>query len=266
MAEDRHDYEIEQNQTPSTLALRLMPDSNAADWQVTRFYPDTATPPQQVATSWEQSDSFLQTLQTFWQLSRQMLTAPSDIERLHAHAVALGEQLADVLTTQDRSYLTTQPADRGTPCLVIESPDEAILSLPWELLRLQNQFVVREGILDVMRSVLIDAPPTPLRSDSPFTLLMTVAAPEPSTLRDEDEERYRLLRAISPPVIPVLNETGEFEELLASVNAATPTFGIHFSGMRRHAVLVTGRGRRLPVRPVARPDNGPDANLIFLWH
>ena len=84
----------------------------------------------------------------------------------------------------------------------------------------------------------------------PTTLVMTVATLEPSPL-GEVFERYHLLRAIPAPITPVLNETGEFEELLASVSAAPSTFGIHFAGQCQENQLcftdTAGRVRNIPV-------------------
>lgn len=270
MAEDRHDH-IGQDLMPSALILRLISGPSAADWQVTRLYPDMAQPPQLMLAPWERDPSFLQTLHRFWQLSRQVLTEASAVEMLHMHAAALGDQLAHVLTAQDRSYLTTPAADGAIPCLMIESADETFLSLPWELIRLQGRFAVREGLLDVLRCVLIDAPPASMGPAGPMTLLMTAAAPEPSTLLDEDEERYRLLRAVSAPITPMLNETGEFEELLASVSAAPPTFGIHFSGHADDGQLLfedtSGQGRRLSVENLqhAMRTTAPERQPLFFF-
>ncbi len=253
MAEDRHDH-MESNLTPSALILRLMPGPSPADWQVTRRYPDRsqvdsqAQTPQLIPAPWARANSFFQTLASFWQLSRQGLAETAAIQMLHTHAAAIGDQLAHVLTDQDRAYLSALEAD--TPFLIIESADATILSLPWELLRLQDRFAVREGRLDVARSVFIDAPPAPAPPTTPFTLVMTVAAPDPSAL-DEERERYQLLRAVPTPMTPVLNETGEFEELLASVSAAPPRFGIHFSGPGGNGKLcfedASGQSRSIPV-------------------
>lgn len=259
MAEDRHDH-IEPDLIPSALRLRLMPGPSASDWQVTRCYPDTVQPPQFIASPCQRDHAFLQTLRHFWRLSRQMLAEASAVEMLHTHAAAVGDQLANVLTAQDRVYLTTPAADGITPCLIIESADEMILSLPWELLRLQDRFAVRDGLLDVVRSIPIDAPSALPQASGPLTLLMTVAAPEPGTLLNEDEERYRLLRAVPAPITSMLNETGEFEELLASVSAAPPMFGIHFSGqadggsscLRTPPVRAVGSRLRTCSRPCER--------------
>uniref|UniRef100_UPI0011782345 AAA family ATPase n=1 Tax=Candidatus Entotheonella palauensis TaxID=93172 RepID=UPI0011782345 len=253
MAEDRHDH-MEPTLTPKALILRLMPGPSPADWEVTRRYSDRLPTPVQMPSSqripapWGRTPSFWQTLAGFWRLSRQALTEASDLDRLHTHAVALGDELAHVLTDQDRVYLSTPGA--ATPFLTIESADPAILALPWELLRLQDEFAVREGLLDVARSVWIDDAPELTPPSAPATLVMSVAAPEPSSL-DEGAERYRLLRAIPAPITPVLNETGEFEELLASVSAAPPIFGIHFSGQASDGQLrfedSAGQGRSIPV-------------------
>ncbi len=251
MAEDRHD-QLEFTLMPATLILRLMPSSSPAEWEVTRRYsghvPAPAPNPQRIPALWESDPSFFQTLAGFWQLSRQSLTEASAMQQLHTHAIALGDQLARVLTDQDRMYLGA--SDTVPPFLIIESVDSTILALPWELLRLQNQFAVRQGQLDIARSVLIDDAPSSMPPNAPPTLVMTVATPEPSSL-DQETERYRLLRAIPTPMTPVLNETGEFEELLASVSAAPPEFGIHFSGRASDGQLhfedASGQGRSLSV-------------------
>ena len=275
MAEDRHDH-IEPSLTPTALILRVMPGPSPVDWEVTRRYPaplQALAQPQQLPAPWAADPSFLQTLIDFWQLSRRVLNEVQEKERLHAHAVAVGDQLARVLTAQDRVTLSAQ--DATPPFLMIESANPAILALPWELIRLQDQFAVREGLLDVARCVLIDDAPAPTPPSAPIALVMTVAAPEPSTL-DEDAERYRLLRAIPSPITPVLNETGEFEELLASVSAAPRTFGIHFSGQGSDGQLrfedTSGQGRRIPVENLQHalrttaPERQPQFFFLTLDH
>ncbi len=253
MAEDRHDH-IDPNLTPAALTLRLIPGPSPADWQVTRHYPEPLQAqvqpltPQRIPAPWARDTAFFHTLADFWQLSRQGTVDTSERQRLHALAIAVGDQLALVLTDQDRDYLDV--SNPKPPFLVIESADPTILALPWELLRLQDWFVVREGHLDVARSIWADAPPLSAPATTPMTLVMTVAAPEPNA-RDKEIERYRLLRAIPAPVTPLLNETGEFEELLANIRAASSPFGIHFSGQSSDDQLrfedPSGQARHIPV-------------------
>ncbi len=172
MAEDRHDH-MESNLRPVALILRLMPGPSPTDWQVTRRDPDLSQkqaqaqtqPPKLIPAPWTRDPTFFQTLAGFWQLSRQELAEAPDLQRLHAHAAAVGDQLAHVLTDRDRTYLGEPRA--AVPFLIIESADPTILALPWELLRLQDRFAVREGLLDVARSALIDAPPHQARQAHP---------------------------------------------------------------------------------------------------
>ena len=59
-----------------------------------------------------------------------------------------------MLTDDERVLLIARVyGDPPQPFLVIESGDDLLLALPWELLHLDGRFAVRDGYLDVARCV-----------------------------------------------------------------------------------------------------------------
>jgi len=79
--------------------------------------------------------------------------------------------------------------------LVIESDDDRILALPWELIRVDERFAVHDGRLDVARSVPSGNAPLLAQPAAPFSLLVNISAPEESGL-DYERESYAIVRAL----------------------------------------------------------------------
>ncbi len=117
-----------------------------------------------------------------------------------------------------------------TPFLLIESEDEEVLSLPWELVRIDDRFPVELGQLDVARSFpLAGAQELPLPGGH-LGLNLTFAAPRGVPTLNYEVESYRILRALSGSTRVVVNEMGEVDDLVRSMQLNPAPEGIHFSG------------------------------------
>ena len=112
-----------------------------------------------------------------------------------------------------------------------------MLALPWELIRLEHRFAVRDGRLDVARSVPAAAAPGLSPPKTPMSLLVNVSAPEGSGL-DYERESYFILRALHEHVGVVINEMGEVNDLIDGLRTDPPPIGVHFSGHGRPGKLV----------------------------
>jgi hypothetical protein len=96
--------------------------------------------------------------------------------------------------------------DRPRPVLQVRSDDAALLALPWELLQRDDRFLVRDGLVDLLRTAATGGadglnllkPPT-----APFKLVVNVSAPEGSSL-DWEAESWRITRATAErcPMVP----------------------------------------------------------------
>ena len=99
-------------------------------------------------------------LDTFWHLSRLPVEKPEDAARLNAAAHRIGDGLALALSGEETAFLIAAArGDPPPPLLVVGSDDDRILALPWELIRLDGHFAVRDGRLDVARSVPAETAP-----------------------------------------------------------------------------------------------------------
>lgn len=144
-------------------------------------------------------------------------------------------------------------AEGPPPFLVIESADDAVLSLPWELLRLGGEWSVRDGRLDVARCVPNPhaarlEPPT-----APVSIRVNVCAPEGPDLPalSYEKESFRISLAMRDHPGVRVNEMGELEDLLQVLCAKDPPAVIHFSGHGGRGALhfedEFGADRRVPV-------------------
>ena len=115
------------------------------------------------------------------------------------------------------------------PLVVLRSGDDTLLSLPWELLRLDGAFLVRDRRIDLVRctSGQVGTEELPREPSGPFELVVNVSAPEGSTeLRGgELPDHQGAHRAL--PLVPT--ELGTLADLVETVARERPT-GIHFSG------------------------------------
>jgi tetratricopeptide (TPR) repeat protein len=184
-----------------------------------------------VTAPWE-SNAFGIALMDFEQLTR--ASALDDVTRarlVHA-AQTIGTALFDVLFSDDTLRTTfaraTAPGPRAV--LTVQSDDDMLLSLPWELLYHESRFLVRDGLLDVVRSttgqVQFATQLTP--PSEPFTVVTHIAAPEGSALSYE-EESYRITHALTDHCPQTATELGTLDDLVDTVTRTKPR-GIHFSG------------------------------------
>jgi tetratricopeptide (TPR) repeat protein len=202
-------------------------------------------------------------LARFYELAATALPQAAQRAELADLAEALGNALAGLLPEPDRARLDQLGRAEGPPpFLVVESADDAILGLPWELLRLDDQWSVRDGRLDVARCVPNAhaarlEPPT-----APVSVHVNICAPESDAapgLRYETEA-YRITRALQEHKSVMVNEMGEENDLLAILCDETPPTVIHYSGHGGPGVLLFedefGGPREVPVRDmIARARN-----------
>ncbi len=182
---------------------------------------------------------FEEALDTFWRLSRVPVEKPEDAARLNAAAQRIGEGLALALSAEEIAFLiAASRGDPPPPLLVIESDDDRILALPWELIRLDGTFGVRDGRLDVARSVPAETAPVLSKPAAPMSLLVNISAPEGSGL-DYERESYAIVRALHEHLGVVINEMGEVDDLVEGLRRGNPApIGVHFSGHGGPGTLV----------------------------
>src|SRR5205823_5599241 len=126
----------------------------------------------------------------------------SDAQRaeLHGLAAALGDALCGVLFDAEGidALRTAMAPGRPRPLITLRSNDDALLALPWELIRLDGAYLVRDGRVDLARSVPRDVGPgaTLPEPDGPLSLVVNVSAPEGGGLNYEAES-YRITRALA---------------------------------------------------------------------
>jgi|GEM_PF-1787132 len=168
----------------------------------------------------------------FGKLHRKTITEQTDRSDLFRHARVLGNALFETLFDAEEAQrlATAFTPDRPRPVIQIRSDDDLLLSLPWELLHLNDEFLVREGHIDLIRTTPTDvAGETLLREPTqPFKLVVNVSAPEDSNLSYEAES-YRITLATADRCEMVPTELGTLEDLIQTVDKEQPT-GIHFSG------------------------------------
>jgi hypothetical protein len=213
-----------------TLAI-IFEDDTRTQWKIVarRATGDPVT--RDFAAPWRDDLAFEEALDTFWRLSRLPIEKPDDIARLNAAAQRIGGGLALALSAEDTAFLITAArADPPPPLLVIESDEDRILALPWELIRLDGRFAVHDGRLDVARSVPGENAPVLSKPAAPMSLLVNISAPEGSGL-DYERESYAILRALHEHLGVVINEMGEVDDLVEGLRRADPSpLGVHFSG------------------------------------
>ena len=215
----------------ATLTLNVaFADDKRTRWDVKRRQDGRLGRKRTIDAPWAGSPAFVHALEDFWRLSVKPLERESDRRRLEAQARVIGDGLAAVLTPQQRETLVAEGRGDGPPpFLVIESDDDLVLSLPWELLWLDGRFAVRDGRLDVARCVPARGAPELGSPEEHLRLLVTVAAPTGSKL-DYEAESYRVTKALQDHVGVRVNEMGEVSDLLDGLKADPPPLGVHFSG------------------------------------
>jgi len=169
-------------------------------------------------------------LAAFWELTEKILANEEDRSRLDQAALSLGQVLAQALEPEEAELLVNSARGDGPPpFLVIESDQDLVLALPWELIRLDGQWPVRDGRLDLARSVPAPGAPLLQPPQKPVTLLINVSAPADSRL-DYETESYFITRSLHDHVGVIVNEMGEIGDLVQALAADSPPLGVHFSG------------------------------------
>jgi hypothetical protein len=220
-----------------TLAIEFA-DDDRTQWRITARRATGAPVSRTEAVPWQGDTAFAAAFGTFWQLSRKPIEKAEDAARLDAAAQRLGDALAGALTTDEAAFLIEAArGDPPPPLLVVESNDDPLLALPWELIRLEDRFAVRDGRLYVARSVPATAAPGLSPPSAPMSLLVNVSAPEGSGLNYE-RESYFILRALHEHLGVVINEMGEVDDLIDGLHGDPPRIGVHFSGHGGPGTLV----------------------------
>jgi hypothetical protein len=183
-----------------------------------------------VTTPWRADGRFGGALRGFRTLTRQPLESDAERAELNGHAAALGDALCGVLFDAEGQPALRTAMAAGRPLITLRSGADVLLALPWELIRLDGQFLVRDGRVDLARSVPIDADHEPALPEpsGPLVLAVNVSAPEGSGL-DYEGESYRITRALSGRCRLEPTELGTLGDLVATTARARPT-GVHFSG------------------------------------
>ncbi|MCH8147692.1 MAG: CHAT domain-containing protein, partial [Planctomycetes bacterium] len=233
-----------------TLTLRIsFADEKRESWTVTV----TSSPTREhaVPVPWKTEGNFGFFLETFWKLTADAIQSDDQRGSLYAAAVALGAALRNVLTEADANLLIARARGDGPPpFLVIESDDDLILALPWELIRLEDDWTVRNGRLDIARTVPAEGAPHLEPPTHPVSLLVNVSAPAGSGLNYEVES-YHVTRALHDHVGVRVNEMGELDDLVRGLAGDDPPTGVHFSGHGGHGTLTFedefGKERQVPV-------------------
>jgi tetratricopeptide (TPR) repeat protein len=115
---------------------------------------------------------------------------------------------------------------------------DAALALPWELLRLDGRFPVKEGRLDVVREVVIDGLPGLDAPTRDLTVVATVAAPVDALRLSYEAECYRLWKALGEEERRfVISHTGTVDELVSTIANVEPV-AWHFTGHGEPGYLV----------------------------
>ena len=199
------------------------------DEQLSVVRPDGSS--RTVPLPWKADASFGVAYLEFGKLHREAVTKTSERADLFRHARVLGSALFDTLfEPEDAERLAKLlTLDRARPVVQVRN-DDLLLSLPWELLHYSDEFLVREGRVDLVRTTPTEVVgETLLREPTrPFKLVVNVSAPEDSHLSYESES-YRITLATAERCEMVPTELGTLEDLVETVDAQDPT-GIHFSG------------------------------------
>jgi hypothetical protein len=214
-------------------------DGSRAGWRIRAERPGEGVDASGQATAsarvqpvgWDAGASMAGDLATFARLSRQLVETRQDLQTLESAAQRIGDALAEVLTADERGFLVNAGVgDPPPPLLVISSTDDQILGLPWELVRLNGSFAVRDGRLDIARTTSSpQAPVLPVPTE-PLSLLVNISAPERSGLNYE-RESYFIIRALNEHLGVVVNEMGEVADLIEGLRRGeSPPIGVHFSG------------------------------------
>jgi tetratricopeptide (TPR) repeat protein len=214
-------------------------DDTRTQWKIAARRANGDPVARSVVVPWRDDPAFDEARDTFWRLSRLPVEKPEEAARLNAAAHRIGEGLAVALSAEEAAFLAASAlGDPPPPLLVIESDDDRILALPWELIRLDGNFAVRDGRLDLARSVPTENAPVLSKPSAPVGLLVNISAPEGGGL-DYERESYAIVRALHEHLGIVINEMGEVDDLVEGLRRGNPApIGVHFSGHGGPGALV----------------------------
>jgi hypothetical protein len=145
----------------------------------------------EIPIPWSQDDRFGVSRIMFDRLAHEPIRSDADRAALHTHATALGGLLFELLFDDTGRGLLRDATLTGQarPLVTIRSGDVALLSLPWELLHHDGRFLVRDGVVDLVRTdarevgaLAVLRPPA-----DHFALVVNVSAPASSGLDHEKE-------------------------------------------------------------------------------
>jgi len=192
---------------------------------------------------WKTDAGFVNAFIDFMKLSQKAVDTDEERAELTRYARTVGEGLFKLLFPQSddddpsvrdhalRLEEALNPGqDLGT--IIIRSDDEFVLSLPWELLCREGQFLIRDARLDLIRTTLTRVDPS-LYLKGPqgeLRLLVNVSAPAQSHLHYEVES-YRIVRTLVDQRSVIHTELGTVDDLvITACRLDPPATGIHFSG------------------------------------
>jgi tetratricopeptide (TPR) repeat protein len=205
-----------------------------------------------VDSPWMTDNNFIASLMDFNRMADRH-AADDEREWLNSSAVRIGEALGTaLLTDDDRQWINN--ATGSTPIVTIESDDDLILSLPWELIRMENDFAVKEGRFDLVRTAPAKAqnPITLTPPDRLMKLVINVSAPEGQLIGnlDYEAESYRISKALYEYTETVFTELGTLDDMADTVAENEP-IGVHFSGHGAPGFLLfeddEGKERLVPI-------------------
>ena len=201
---------------------------------------------------WKVESAFGISLMEFTRMTDERVVDENARAELYSCAVKLGEALGAALLTDEDRQRIRDVTGQDVPMVTIESGDDLILSLPWELLRLDGEFAIREGRIDLVRSAVSrsEQPLTLSPPDRFLKLVVNVSAPEGPSIGhlNYEAESYRLIRALHDYSEVVFTELGAVDDMVNAVAEHEPT-GVHFSGHGAPGVLLfeNDEGMEAPV-------------------
>jgi tetratricopeptide (TPR) repeat protein len=234
----------------------------------------TVIPPsgkrRQMSLPWKRDTRFGLAHFEFTRLHPQAITDTATRTDLFRHARTLGGLLFETLF--DAAEAATLEGligpDRPRAVIQVRSNDALLLALPWELLHHRDQFLVRTGQVDLVRTLPAEVSGATLLKapTAPFKLVVNVSAPAGSGLHYEAES-YRITLATAERCPTVPTELGTLTDLIETVDREAPT-GIHFSGHGQPGALLfeddEGRDDAVPVEQLIQTlrERLPDARTL----
>lgn len=125
-------------------------------------------------------------------------------------------------------HLVVKPRDPSNPDHVDRANET--LSLPWELIRLENDFPVSQGTLDVTREAYLAGLEGLSEPTSELKVVAAVSAPIDVTQLNYEEESYRLASALGEDRSRFeVTDLGTVDELIGEIKKNRPPI-VHFTG------------------------------------